>query len=414
MARILIAWELGEALGHLARALRLALRLRERGHEVVQVLKHLPEPGGLAGVPGVLCLPAPPLRQSAPPDGIGPVNYADLLRCCGYADAAELATRLTRWRGLLDRTRPDVLLADHAPTALLAARMGGIAHLAAGNGFAVPPRVDPWPSIRPWQAVDTGRLHAAERALDHVVDAALARLGCAERVRVRELFGTQDVLDTFPELDHYDPRPGVNYAGPILYSAASQPLAWRRSEGSRVLAYLRTPMPGFGSLVKGLADSGAEVLCVVPGLPADVARGLATRRMRIACVPVAFPALLREASLAVGYGSSGFATEALLAGVPVLSRPRHVEQALFARRIAALNAGRLLEGRLAPGGVADVVRDLLEQSDTRASAQAFAERHRDYCPDGAVDRTVAAIERCVGVGSTPALHPNLVPENTMP
>lgn len=414
MARILIAWELGEALGHLARALHLTLRLRERGHEVVLVLKRLPEPGDLAGLPGVLCLPAPPLRQSGPPDGIAPVNYADLLRCCGYADAAELAARLTCWRGLLARTCPDVLLADHAPTALLAARMEGVAHLAVGNGFAVPPRVDPWPSIRPWQAVDVGRLNGAERALDDVVDAALARQGFAARVRMRELYGAQDVLDTFPELDHYGARPEGCYVGPIMRVTEFRSVSWQPEDGHRVLAYLRTPMPGFGSLVKGLADSGAEVLCVVPGLPADAARGLATRRMRIACVPVALPALLREASLAVGYGSSGFATEALLAGVPVLSRPRHVEQALFARRIAALGAGRLLEGRLALGGVAEVVRDLLARPDSGAAARAFAERHHDYCPDGAVDRTVAAIERCVGVVPTPASQPNLVPESSMP
>lgn len=40
MARILIAWELGEAFGHLARCLRLAQGLRQRGHTIV-----------LAGVP---------------------------------------------------------------------------------------------------------------------------------------------------------------------------------------------------------------------------------------------------------------------------------------------------------------------------------------------------------------------------
>jgi len=411
MARILIAWELGEALGHLARTLRLTAHLRECGHEVVLVLKRLPEPPDRGGLPDVSCLPVPPLRQSRPSDGIAPVNYADLLRCCGYADAAELATRLTHWRGLLDRTRPDVLLADHAPTALLAAHVEGIAHLAVGNGFAVPPPVHPWPSIRPWEDVDAKRLCAAEQALDRVVDAALVRHGFAGRVRMRELFGAQDVLDTFPELDHYGARPGACYAGPIVHSTASQSVAWQRSEGSRVLAYLRTPMPGFAALMRSLAASGAEVLCIVPGLPAEKARRLASRRMRVARAPLALPPLLRETSLAVGYGSSGFATQALLAGVPVLSRPRHVEQALFARRIVALGAGRVLEGRVTREHVLGVVQAMLGRPDERVAANGFAARYRDFSPDRAVDQTVAAIERCTGLVPSRSLHMNLVLEN---
>lgn len=394
MASVLIAWELGEAYGHLATCLRLAEGLRRRGHTVVLALKDVRLPAMQVAAPGITVVPAP-LTPQDPADRVAPVNYAGVLLYSGFAQAHDVAARLAAWQGLIELARAEVLVADHAPTALLAAHLAGIAHLAIGNGFAVPPASSPWPSIRPWEDVSEAALVAAETRLDAVTGAALRMFGRSVAVRMRDLYGAQDVLATFAELDHHGERPDARYVGVIASAPGAIPVAWQHREGVKLLAYLRPAVPGFAAILQGLARLDAEVLCVAPGLAPAAARRLATRRLRIALAPVALPPLLAEADLAIGYGNSGFSTQALLAGVPLLMRPRHVEQAIFARRVEAAGAGRLLGGPLDADGVAAAVRALLDQPACREAARAFRDRYRHATPERAVEQALDCIERAV-------------------
>lgn len=392
MARVLIAWELGEAFGHLARCLRLAQGLVARGHGVTLALKDVRLPAGQALTPGITVLPAP-LTPQAGAGGSPPVNYADVLRVSGFADARDVAARLNAWQGLFSLVRPDVLVADHAPTALLAARLASIPHLSIGNGFAIPPAVFPWPLIRPWETVSDQALITAETSLDHVLDAAQKALGFTRTVRVRDLFGEHDILDTFAELDHYGARPDGRYVGPIVSVPQALRVAWQSREGPTVLAYLRPAVPGFATILQALARLDAEVLCIAPGMKPEMAKRCATRRLRIALAPVDLPPLLEHADLAVGYGNSGFSTQALLAGVPLAMRPRHVEQVLFAHRVEALDSGKLLSGRIDADSVTASLQELLDNPAYRQAARAFQSHHADYSPSQAIEQSLFLIER---------------------
>ena len=392
MARVLIAWELGEAFGHLARCLRLAEGLVARGHGVTLALKDIRLPAGKAPASGITVLPAP-LTPQAGAGSSPPLNYADVLRVSGFADALDVAARLNAWQGVFSLVRPDVLVADHAPTALLAARLAEIPYLSIGNGFAIPPSVSPWPSIRPWDAVADQALTTAETRLDHVLDSAQKALGHTKTVRVRDLFGAHDILDTFAELDHYGARPDGRYVGPIVSVPQALRVAWQSKEGSRVLVYLRPAVPGFESILQALARLDVEVLCVAPGVSPDAAKRFATQRLRIALAPLDLPPLLEHADLAVGSGNSGFSTQALLAGVPLAMRPRHVEQALFAHRVEALGAGKLLSGRIDADSVTASLQELLGNPAYRQAARAFRGRHADFSPSQAIEQSLPLIER---------------------
>jgi hypothetical protein len=51
-----------------------------------------------------------------------PLNYADILLRFGYADSNDLLGLVVAWRELMRLTGFELVLADHAPTAILAAR----------------------------------------------------------------------------------------------------------------------------------------------------------------------------------------------------------------------------------------------------------------------------------------------------
>ena len=392
MARILLAWELGEAFGHLARCLRLAEGLVARGHRVTLALKDVRLPTRQGLVPGITVLPAPLTPQAGA--GSSPLaNYADVMRACGFADAQDVVARLNAWRGIFTLVRPDVLVADHAPTALLAARHAEITHLSIGNGFAIPPAVSPWPSIRPWEEISDQALATAEARLDRVTEVAQKTLGHTTAIRVRDLFGTHDILDTFAELDHYGARPQGRYVGPIVSLPQALRVAWQSREAPKILAYLRPAVPGFAAILRALAQLDAEVLCVAPGMNLEAAKRFATRRLRIALAPVDLPPLFEHADLALGYGNGGFSTQALLAGVPLAMRPRYAEQALLTRCIEALGAGKLLGGRIDADSVTASLQELLGSQAYRQAARAFRERHRHFTTDQAIEKSLSFIER---------------------
>ena len=392
MARILMAWELGEAFGHLAPCLRVAEGLGLRGHTVVLALKDVRLPAGTRLPRGTTLVQAPwtPVAASPRPP---PVNYADVLRHSGFGEASGLAARLQAWRGLIALARPDAVAADHAPTALLAAHLAGISHLAFGISFSIPAAVRPWTSIRPWEEVSAERLVDAERQLDRAYSHRRSMIGHRTPVAIRDLFGPHDVLNTFAELDHYGERLQGRHVGPIVSLPRARPVAWQDAEATKALVYLRPEVPGFLAIVQALGQIDAEVVCVSPGLSVDKAKRLATRRLRISLVPVDLPPLLAHADLAVSYGGSGFVTQALLAGAPLLLRPRYVEQALLAHRVEAMGAGRLISDARADGpSVSALTDEVLHSPGYREAARAFRERYRHFSPEQAVEQTVAAIE----------------------
>lgn len=251
MARILIAWELGEALGYVGRCSLVAAGLRQRGHEVVLALKDVRLPHQPHGVDEfqVLAAPMPPMQRVTQRP---PINYAEVLISCGFADARDLAARLHAWQSMLALIQPDLVLGDYAPTALLASQLQQIPFRAIGTGFAIPPPVSPWPSILPQGTVPGEALHAAERHLDAITFATQKLLRPGQEsaaVRVRDLFETGAILDTLAELDHYGPRPQGCYVGPLVALPHTQAAAWQDNHLPKVLAYLRPGVPGFTDIL---------------------------------------------------------------------------------------------------------------------------------------------------------------------
>lgn len=395
MARILCAWELGHALGHLTRLEPAARALKERGHVVLLAVRDLAGAAPVLGPAGLPFVQAP-LAQGRPEAADGPASYAELLLHQGWHAREPLWALVQGWVNLFRTFRPDLLLADHSPAALLAARAARLPCVQIGNGFELPPAVSPLPSIRVWEEVPEARLAASEHSALGSANAVLEAFKAPGLERLADLFDLAGkVYATFAELDHYGEREGVDYAGPAYSLDLGERLDWPPGPGPRVFAYLRPLVAGAEALLEALAERRGSSVCAAVGFSAETTARLASDHLRVVRGPVAFGPLLDGAAAAVTYGSIGTLAPFLLAGVPVLMVPQTVEQYLVSRRIEAWGGGLLVRGARTKHEFAAAIERLVGEPAFRERAAAFAAKHRGFHPDQVTARSVAVVEEVV-------------------
>jgi hypothetical protein len=407
MGTILISWELGGGLGHLVQLAPLARGLAARGHKVFAALRHLERADAVFGngVASLLAAPwatTPVERQVRPP-----LTLAHILHNMGWHDPAQLRGLCEAWRTLYALVRPDLIVFDHAPTALLASRGLDVRRVTIGSGFCIPPDVSPLPNLRPWAGganAEPARLAESERGLLGCMNAQLGEWGQPALARVTQLYSEVDeaFLVTFPELDHYLGRASAGYWGPIYSSDGGGKCDWPDGRGGRVFGYLKN-FSAVGALLEALARSGRPAVVVADGIPGGVrGRFAGCGTMRFEDRPVDIGAAARECDLAVLNAGHGATAAALLAGKPVLLVPVHLEQGLLARA-AVRNTGAGLEASYKDGADAAAKLEAMLATEKYAeAARAFAARYAGFDPAAQAGRMVGRVEELLeGAGRRP-------------
>lgn len=400
VARIAFAWELGGSIGHAVSCAGLARALHARGHAIALMFRQLRPLSLVPESDAYDVFQAPRTAREAQDVGI-PASYAEILLGSGYRDPGELAALLGGWRTLFTLWRPDLVLTDYAPTALLAASSLGIKRATYGNGFFTPPRLTPLPPFRVETPVDPQRLQAADDQALASVNDALARFDAPPLRALADLFASdEDFLCTFPELDHYGSRPVSGYWGPRLRVDLGHEGRWPDGQGARILVYVQKSAPHLDALITALVESPHRVLAFIPDLDEARRARLAARHRIVMERPMRLDSILKSCDLLICHGGD-IAGGALTNGVPVLLSPLHYEQYLTARCIDALGAG----GWLTPAAnLADVrlaLSTLVGKPQFRAAARAFAARYPAYSPLEQRRRIVARIEDILGGSRAP-------------
>ncbi|MBK8525121.1 MAG: UDP-glucuronosyltransferase [Betaproteobacteria bacterium] len=389
MTRVLFAWEMGANLGHLARSVPVADRLRGAGHGVSFAVRDTRMAAQCLG--RRFSYVQAPLITRRGGARRAPASYAEMLLSDGWSDHAALLGQTGAWLNFFALSRPDVLVADHAPGALLAARLAGLPSVAFGSGFEIPPAGTLMPCIRPWESIAEERLMNSEQSALKAANAVLHALNGRPLVRLADLFPASPVLASFPELDHYGARSDACYTGSIHGLAASSTGMWPEGEGRCVFAYLRMDQPATPAVLEALALSNVRALCVVPGAPKALVSKHATSRLQIFGQPVDMAPLLVEADAVVSYGGAGVIAESLLAGVPMVLIPSQVEQYLGAKRVDALGAGKVLESERGVLAINAALEAVLNTPTIRGAAQQFAKKYQAWTPARATEMVARAI-----------------------
>ena len=390
MAKVLLTWELGGGSGHLVNLRPFVCGLEAGGHKVFVALRHLSNGPNLLGGKAVSYLQAP-YKSNVPRNVISMARtFAHILHNIGFGDAAELAALVDAWRSLIDWIGPDLIIFDHSPTALLAARGGKARRVLVGDSFCCPPDCTPFPDLRPWLPADRAALFTTEEIVLENTNRVLRLRGQPALERLGQLYGEVDevILTTLADFDHYPHRAVARYRGPWLPEGGELP-AWPGKSGKKVFAYLKN-FPALPQLLALLRQTGCPTIMHVDGVTAEFQRQHESSTLCFHANRLDLPRAARECDLAILNGTHGSTVLTLLAGKPMLQLPLMLEQQLNARATVRLGAGA---SALAGQGetLAGALSGLLQSTACAEAASRFATRYAQHSPREESRRAVAEV-----------------------
>lgn len=394
MPTVLLAWELGGGAGHCVNLQPIAAELVARGCHVWFAARDLATARRVFADLPVRYLPAPYLVGHAALPIFPALSLAHILHNIGFGEDSQLDVLTSAWRHLMDAVKPDVLVCEHAPTALLASRRRSMRRVVIGTGFFSPPDVSPLPDLRFWMpGAPPERLVQDETAILDRVNRLLTRDGLPPLARLARLYADADAnfLLTFPELDHYPQRQEAAYWG--MWSLRHRRQAeWPEGMGPRIFAYLK-PLAGSQdplAMLAALRDVGLPSLVYMAAADSPRLRRYETPHLRLTSEPVDIRSVAAACDVAILNGNAGTSTELLLAGVPQLNVPLFLEQTVFSKLVAAQGAGLVANPRR-PEQFGPRLRMILDGDAYRGAARRFAQRHAGFRAQASIDGIVAAI-----------------------
>jgi spore coat polysaccharide biosynthesis predicted glycosyltransferase SpsG len=390
MSRILFAWELGGGLGHIVPYISLLKELQGKGHRIIFVVKDLSRAPLLSNIFRAPCFQAPIKTWLSANPIRTPFTYAHILHNMGFDSLDSLTALVGGWRVLYRTIRPDLVIFDHSPMALMAARGQSFSKVIIGTGFIIPPYIYPLPNLRFWLKPDPERLRNDEDRIIGTINRLLDRLRLPGIKQVTDLFATEPIaLRTFKELDPYQERAGGNYFGTWVNPIGRQPV-WPKGPGKKLFLYLK-PFPVLPSLLASLIDRNVPTIAYVEKVGRRLQAKFDSPSLRFVHAPQDMNRIAKECDVAILNGTHNTSANLLLAGKPALHLPLYLEQYLTTRNIERLGAGVGCP-TLKIEDIGAKLEMLLTSDSISEAARAFAARYASMTAGEQTQRLVRFIE----------------------
>jgi hypothetical protein len=391
MRHILIVWELGGNLGHLARLHLTAQTVAEKNIQVTFAVRNYTTAAPWLAARGWPCVPAP-RTASHGWNAIAPVGHADWFLCEGFEQTGQVETLVSEWAAVIESLKPDAILLDFAPAATYAAHYLQVPYLVSSVGFCVPPYFDKAACFRPWEPQSLAQAQVADERLKPVFGALRQLLGSHAAEDLQALYPPQAVrLCTFAEMDHFaDRAPGTAYTGVLWDESASLPLVqWSGAGHKKVFCYLNGPAHNVTPFLEVLKRHKHDAIVVAPHLPPSMAADYASAHMQVCVQPVNLKAFLPWADVTVTHGGVGLVGQSLCAGVPLLLLSQQAEQALLARRMVQQHFALATFRATAQDLLEQKLGAVLESEAIKSEVQTFAQRQKLFSTKEAAQNSVA-------------------------
>ena len=319
-AHVLLANEFGAGRGHLTTLRQLALALGP-GYALDAALCRRAYDNILTDI-GATVFDGPRLiyhnarRQG--PDATPTATWGEFLGDLGFDREVRVAEVVDWWRHVIVSRGIELVLADYAPLALLAARSLGVTTVTTGTGFGLPPwQMAQFPMLKPENAT---RLHD-EKSLLANVNAVATRHCMLPLAGLPEVYRADlTLVRTLPFLDPYAPWRRDIYLPPV--TDISPMLA---GPGDEVFVYFSTSEFEDPQVVEALVALPLPRRGYLPGVPEGVAARLAASGMVLEPAPVPVADIVRRSRMVLNAGQHGILSLALFAGLPQVCLPQHQE-----------------------------------------------------------------------------------------
>lgn len=350
MSRILLCWELGTDYQHLLSLQAIARFYQGKGYDVWVAGRDVAKLKRLFSDVTIRVVQAPYSDSSADLglEKQAPRSYADFLRRCGFHHGDALSGLVSAWRNLLSLIKPNLLLCDHSPVALLSARGlvvdgGVIAKIAVGMPFSVPDDNRPAGVFFPGDLAKPDIIRY-EDDLVKVVNKVCIENSIPRINNLADLFNDLDkcIFQTYSELDHYgyrsaEQRHKTSYVGASVVES-SEAAIFPHFKGPKIYCHVKgsaeTPV-----LLKTLQAIECSAIVLVDGIPDAIIQAHQSRHILYIDKPVNMADVLVKSTFAILNGGINSVSLFMKAGIPVALFPLHIEQFLIAKRVEALNAG---------------------------------------------------------------------------
>lgn len=396
MSRVVFVSELGGGFGHLSKLSLLAEPLTQNACEVFAGLTNSGETR-LAGknLPvNFFDLPAwpPPIHRAN-----HALNYAEILARVGYCAPGRLAGALQQWVTILERIRPGLVIGDHAPTALLAARACGIPQARVGTGFQSPPAENPLPALFKESTAQTRKLRAKMDSLVlEAINKAMSSYGVKPASRLHKALRIDhDLICTLPETDHYGQRPKTHYWGPLFTLPTGLKADWPAVTGKRVFVYLNSTTPGLGQLCQALSELDCSALVFVRGISKKQVADLTLANVRVVDTPVDMSAVLESAELIICNGGHGVVSATLLSGRALLVSPLHAEQMMCSNRLSDQGLAATILANSNKQAWREAIRTRLKPDRENDALTEFAQKYKNYDPNRTAEKIAQVLANSI-------------------
>jgi hypothetical protein len=371
---VLLTWELGGELGHLACLSTISQAYVKQGFNVVLALKDLsrahtffPAAGQVTVIQAPVWLPNTRIQR--------PVTcLADVLLLKGYLRPETLRSLFDAWRALLVLIQPDLLICNYSPTAMLASCGLDLPRINVGSGF-----VDPVPGqcLLDWRhnTLNDRFVKDKEQLLLNSIHAAIGNT--IEFEYYADIYQCDATfITTLPQLDCYQEyRKQACYSIPSeQYIVNSQPTTWNNNSSPKILAYLKPQYPEFDAVLQALDQCDANVFVACPGGdPAKLAPHKGTH-FSFSTVLADFSRAFQQIDVFVGHGNMATSARSLISGVPVAVLPIQLENSVNGRLIENIGVGLSLDKATPQCSLTDWFNNIIHNKELKVNAEILSQK----------------------------------------